>query len=337
MVSPLAFLSILFRIYYGIDNWGLFRVFLGLVSIVTTDLTIGQIVKHHVKDAYETLAPLRQSHFRNVVFDVLGIELPHKRNADWRLALKTQFESGVAEMFRQLKAETISLDRVTPSEIFHDYVNASGFFNPNNKPDQFADAFVFAAVALDSTNDDPMIIVARDKDFDEPARRTPGTILLKSIEELFAWYALHLKAPELPRITEFLKNALTEDNLFRQEIELEDFELDRDWILSASIKDVKIGNVSVFDLFHDNDLVFAMVDVDVELAVAYCYRSRDREGYEYRMDCRKTSGAAEIALFAAINLGDGVPMTLEEVKLREYVLRFYQPISNRTHVEVYRQ
>lgn len=55
------------------------------------------------------------------------------------------------------------------------------------------------------------------------------------------------------------------------------------------------------------------------------------------MDRRKTSGTAEIALFAAINLGDGVPMTLEELKLREYVLRFDQPIYNRTHVEVYRQ
>ena len=218
-------------------------------------------MKHHVRDAYETLAPLRQARFRNMVFDVLGIELPYKRNADWRLALKTQIESGVAEMFRQLKAETVSLDRVTPSEIFHDYVNASGFFNPKNKPDQFADAFVFAAVALDSTNDDPMIIVSRDKDFEEPVRRTPGTILLKSIEELFAWYALHLKAPELPCIAEFLKDVLTENDLFRQEIELEDFKLDHDWILSTSIKDLKIGNVSAFDLFHDNDLVFAMVDV----------------------------------------------------------------------------
>lgn len=57
----------------------------GLLSIVTTELTIGQIVKHHVNDAYKTLEPLRESHFRNVVSNVLGIDLPHKRNADWRL------------------------------------------------------------------------------------------------------------------------------------------------------------------------------------------------------------------------------------------------------------
>ena len=310
---------------------------LGLVSIVTTDLTIGQIVKHHVNDAYETLAPLRQSHFRNVVSDVLGIELPHKRNADWRLALKTQFENGVAEMFGQLKAEIVSLDRVTPSEIFDDYVNASGFFNPRNKPDQFADAFIFAAVGQNATNDDPIIIVARDNDFDEPVRRKSGTMLLKSIEELFASYALDLKAPELPQLGEFLKNALTEDNLFRQEVELEDFELDRDWFLSANIKDVLIGNVSAFDLFHYDDLVIAMVDVKVRLAVAYRYRNRDRGRDNYEIDGCKTSGTAEVTLFAAINLENGVPLTLEEVKLREYVIRFDQPISNQTHLQVYRQ
>ena len=41
---------------------------LGLISIVTTDVTMGQIIKHHVKDAYETLAsftpvPLSQRGF----------------------------------------------------------------------------------------------------------------------------------------------------------------------------------------------------------------------------------------------------------------------------------
>ena len=310
---------------------------LGLVSIVTTDVTMGQIVKHHVNDAYQTLAPLRQPRFRNVVSDVLGIELPHKRNADWRLALKTQYDNGVAGMFGQLKAEIVSLDSVTPSEVFHDYVNDSGFFTPSNKPDQFADAFVFAAVAQNSSHDDPMIIVARDKDFVEPVKRKPGTILLKSIEELFASYALHLKVPELPKISEFLRNALTEDNFFRQEVELEDFELDRDWILSAIINDVTIANISAFDLFHDNDLVFAMVDVKVELAVAYRYRSLDRARDDYHNAYCKTSGIAEIALFAAINLEIGVPVTLEEVKLREYVLRFDQPISNKTYLQVYRK
>ena len=307
---------------------------LGLISIVTTDVTMGQIIKHHVKDAYETLAPLRQSRFRNVVSDVLGIELPPKTNADWRLALKTHFENGVAEMFGQLKAEIVSLDSVTPSVVFHDYVNDFGFFNPSNKPNQFADAFVFAAVAQHATHDDPIIIVARDNDFDEPVKRKPGTILLKSIEELFASYALYLKAPELPQISEFLKNALTEDNLFRQEVELEDFKLDRDWILSAIINDVLIGNVSAFDLFHYNDLVIAMVDVKVELVVAYRYRSLDRVRDDYDIDYGKTSGIAEITLFAAINLDNGVPVTLEEVKLREYVLRFDQPISNKAYLQV---
>ena len=239
-------------------------------------------------------------------------------------------------MFEQLKAEMVSLDRVTPSEIFHDYTNNSGFFSPSNKPDQFADAFVFAAVVQESTNDDPMIIVARDNDFDEPVKRHPGTVLLKSIEDLFAWYALDLQAPDLPRFSEFLRNALTQDNLFRQEVELEDFKLDRDWIFSASINDVIVGNVCAFDLFHD-DLVIAMVDVKVELAIAYRYLSRDHGGYVYESNSHQTSGTAEVALFAAIDVEDGLPITLQEVRLREYVLRFDQPISGMTYLRIYHQ
>ena len=240
-------------------------------------------------------------------------------------------------MFGQLKAEIVSLDSVTPSEVFHDYVNDSGFFNPSSKPNQFADAFVFAAVAQDTTHDDPMIIVTRDNDFDEPVKRKAGTVLLKSIEELFVWYALHLESPDLPNVSEFLKNTLTEDNTFRQEVELDDFELDRDWLLSAIINEMTMGTISAFDLFHYNDLVFAMVDVTVELDVACRSRNRDRIRDDYGSDSFNTSGIAEIALFAAINLESGVPATLEEVQLREYVLRLDQPISNKSCLQVYRQ
>ena len=305
---------------------------LGLISIVTTDLTMWQIVKHHVNDAYELLAPLRESRFRNVVSNVLGIDLPNKRNADWRLTLKTHYENGVAEMFGKLKAEIVSMDGVTPSDIFNDYMNDSGFFNPNNKPNQFEDAFVFAAVVEHSTNDDPIIIVARDNDFNEPASANPNVALLKSIEELCAWFALGMETPELPGIDTFLRGALLKDELFRHEVELEDFELDSDWILNAHINDIVIRSVSAFKLFHD-DMVIAMVNVKVNLEVSYRNLGGDSYGYDNKVESSQTSETAEIALFAALDVEEGVPIAVEEVKLRGYDLWFSQPISNTVRLQ----
>ncbi len=300
----------------------------GLISIVTTDLTIGQIVKHHVDDAYKTLAPLRESRFRDLVSNTLGIDLPRKSNANWRQSLKTQYENEVSEMFNKLKAETVSLDQVTSSKIFSDYINDSGFFNPKNKPDQFADAFVFLAVAENANSENPMIIVARDNDFNEPAKETPDVVLLKSIEELFAWFALEIKAPGLPNIDEFLKHGLVNNELFKQEVELEGLELDNDWILDAHINDVAIENVSAFELFHD-DIVIAMVDVKVKLAVGY----RSHDSFRYETEWHPRSETADIALFAALDIEEGVPVAIQEVKLREYVLRFNQPVSDTVRVQ----
>ena len=302
----------------------------GLIAIVTTDVTRGQIVKHHVDDAYKALAPLRESSFRDMVSNILGVDLPRKTNANWRLTLKTQYENGVAEMFNKLKAETVSLDHVTSSEIFSDYINKSGFFNPRNKPDQFTDAFVFAAVVAPSNSDNPMVIVARDNDFDEPAAEAPGVTLLKSIEELFAWFALEIRAPDLPGIDEFLKHELMDNELFKQEVELEEMDLDGDWILNAHINDVAIERVSAFELFHD-DMVIAMVDVKVELAVDY--RGRDGYGYDYEIEPNGRTETADIALFVALNVEEGVPIAVEEVKLRDYVLQFNQPISNTVSIQ----
>ena len=300
----------------------------GLISIVTTDLTIGQVVKHHVDDAYKTLAPLRESRFRDLVSNTLGIDLPRKSNANWRQSLKTQYENEVSEMFNKLKAETISLDQVTPSKIFSDYISGSGFFNPKNKPDQFADAFVFSAVVENANSDNPLVIVARDNDFKEPAKETPGVVLLKSIEELFAWFALEIKAPDLPNINEFLKHGLVSNELFKQEVELEDLELDNDWVIDAHINDVAIENVSAFELFHD-DIVIAMVDVKVELAVGY----RSHDSYRYETELHPRSEIADIALFAALDFEEGVPVAIQEVKLREYVLWFNQPMSNTVRIQ----
>ena len=300
----------------------------GLISIVTTDLTIGQIVKHHVDDAYKTLAPLRESRFRDLVSNTLGIDLPRKSNANWRRSLKTQYENEVSEMFNKLKAETVSLDQVTPSKIFSDYINGSGFFNLKNKPDQFADAFVFSAIVENANSDNPLVIVARDNDFNEPAKETPGVALLKSIEELFAWFALEIKAPDLPNINEFLKHGLVSSELFKQEVELEDLELDNDWVIDAHINDVAIENVSAFELFHD-DIVIAMVDVKVELAVGY----RSHDSYRYETELHPRSETADIALFAALDVEEGVPVAIQEVKLREYVLRFNQPMSNTVRIQ----
>ena len=315
-------------------NW-LFKrledlVNLSLISIVTTDVTIGEVVKHHVKDSFEALGPIRDSHFREVVTDVLGIELPNKRNTEWRSYLRELYEEGIPKMFAKLNAQTIPLDCISPSVIFRDYIECSGFFDPGNKPNQFADAFVFAAITDNLTNDEQLIVVARDKDFDDPVSDHPDTILLKSIEELFERFAVKVESPNVSEIEEFLEYELITNESFLYHIELTDFEIDDDWKFDAEVRDISIEVVSAFGLSNE-DMVLAKVNAKVDLDLDY--QEIDRYKGEYENELFQASETAEVELIVALSQEEGIPRAIEQVKMRKYFLPLEQGYSSTVSID----
>ncbi len=307
----------------------------GVISILTTDVTIGQIVKNHVTDAYKSLEPLRTHefrHFRNLVSDLLDVELPRKRNAEWRQFLRDTYQEGVANMFGQLNAKRITLDHVIPSKVFDDYINSSGFFDPKNKPNQFADAFVFAALVDDTAEGDRIIVVARDDDFDIPARAVPNVTILKSTEDLFAWFALEIEAPEIPGIATLLEDTLLVDELFANAVNFDDFDIDNKWLLNSEIKQVKVGDISAFKLFYD-DLVIATVKTEVTLDISCTPVDPNNLGADDATEPDHVSGQASIEFFGVINVGEGnSPVELAELSLRKYELQPDPPIGPIVHI-----
>ena len=112
------------------------------------------------------------------------------------------------------------------------------FAKGSGKKHQFPDAFVFERLKEESSQNEPLIIVSRDKDFEQPVNDHIDISLVKSIPGLFSELGLVL---EDPKIEEFL-----EQN-HRVLIEMVNDELSN-WPLEGDIEDSVITEADVADV-----------------------------------------------------------------------------------------
>ena len=52
------------------------------------------------------------------------------------------------------------------------YVNSKGFFTVEGKKNQFPDAFVFECLRTEASEEEPIIVVSNDRDFEQPRSGT---------------------------------------------------------------------------------------------------------------------------------------------------------------------
>ena len=143
----------------------------GFITVVTTELTVAEIARHHIDVALERLRPLMDSRFRHLAAKHFHIELPSMSDAEVRIQVRQDVIDGVNEMFSSLEATALDVNQVKPSVIFADYDQNEGVFVSHNKKNQFPDAFIFECLKSIVSVDVPLLIVADDTDFKEPANR----------------------------------------------------------------------------------------------------------------------------------------------------------------------
>ena len=109
----------------------------GLITVVTTDLTIAEVVRHHSDVACDTLRPLFNPRLLRSASRYLRIQIPDISDRDVRERVQSQISEGVASMFSRLNTTVLKIDEVMPSKIFDDYDQNMGFFVNRNKKNQF--------------------------------------------------------------------------------------------------------------------------------------------------------------------------------------------------------
>ncbi len=135
----------------------------GIVSILTTDLTITEVIKKHVQNDFDLVKALCVPHFRAAVTTVTNVELPAVNRTQLRQSLHSLHASTTNAMFGKLKATTLAVDGVKPSLVLDAYAKGTVFFTREGKKDQFPDAFAFECLKQVATPDRPVILLSRPR------------------------------------------------------------------------------------------------------------------------------------------------------------------------------
>lgn len=298
----------------------------GLVTVLTTDLTITEVAKKHTKNDFDAIRDISQPHFRKILEGATGVSLPALTRSQLRQKLTSIYEDSTAEMFKSLQAKMLAIDTIKPSVVFDAYAAGEGFFSGDGKKDQFPDAFAFECLKSEASSKEPVIIVSDDGDFDGPVKSAKNISLVKSLPELFAALGLEMEAPELDEFLDSHNEELVE--LVNQE--LTDWGLNSDDVMDAEIDEISVGSVKVkkltaFKPTEEGDSILVIGKLGVEAVVSYTHPNWDEAMYDSEdkvlIPFDDVSGESEIELTVEVSMSisvddDGDPGEIEELSFR---------------------
>ncbi|EJL22704.1 PIN domain-containing protein [Novosphingobium sp. AP12] len=298
----------------------------GLISLLTTDLTITEVAKKHIQNDFETIKEISQPHFRKIVEGATGVALPAIKRPELREKLKAIYDKSTAEMFKALEAKTLQIDDVKPSVVFNAYAASEGFFASDGKKDQFPDAFAFECLKQEASKKHPVIIVSNDGDFDGPVNSAKHISLVKSLPELFKALGLEMAAPELDAFFAAHNDDLVEG----VDKELNSWGLQSDDVMDAEIDEVTVNSVEIkkltaFEPIDAGGSILVVGTIDVEALISFTHPNWDEAMYDSEdkvlIPFEDESGEAEIALTIEVVMSiavndEGDPDEIEALRFR---------------------
>lgn len=314
----------------------------GLITVLTTDLTITEVAKKHASNDYEVIKDVGRAHFRKIVEQVVGTMIPEITKAEMKAKLTAAYDASTNAMFQTLGAKTLAIDDIKPSSVFAAYAAGEGFFTGEGKKDQFPDAFIFECLKAEASKKEPVIIVSNDGDYYKPAQSEKNISLVKSLPELFKALGLEVDAPEIDDFFEQHKAEL---------VAAADGEL-ADWGLIADVEDAEIDETTVTDLdvqeltafkpTEEGDPILVVGRLTVKANISYTHPNWDEAMYDSEdkrlIPFEDVSGETEVSLDVDVSMSiavddEGNPAEIEELRFRnsdfQYVeLHPYDPYEH---------
>lgn len=298
----------------------------GLISVLTTDLTITEVAKKHVKNDFDAIKEIIQPHFRQIVKSATGVTLPSIKRKDLRKTLEDIYYNSTRDMFEELQAKTLQIDDVKPSVVFKSYAEGKGFFAGDGKKDQFPDAFAFECLKQEASKSQPVIIVSSDADFDGPVKSAKHISLVKSLPELFKVLGLQMAAPELTSFfdehqDDFVELVDREVNSWGlQSQDVMDAEIDE-----ATVNSVKITKLTAFKPIDQQGAILVLATIEAETTVSFSHPNWDEAMYDSEdkvlIPFDDVSGEADVTLTVDLAMSvavgeDGEPEEIEALRFR---------------------
>ena len=297
----------------------------GLVTVLTTELTIAEIVKSHVESEFDAIKEICRPHFRRIVKGVTGASLPEMNPARLKKILSDNYNASTWAMLKTLGARMLAVDDVKPSIVLDAYAAGEGFFTGEGKEDQFPDAFTFECLKQEASKEEPVIIVSQDADFVAPAENEEHISVVQSLPELFTRLGLEIQSPAIDRFLETHGNELIK----AVDKELSDWSLQGDVegaeIDESKVTEVEVEKLTAFKSPEEGDAILVVGQLAVKAIVSYTHPDWDQAIYdsedEVLVPFDNVSGETEVDLAIDVSMSitldeNGKPYEIEELRFR---------------------
>ena len=296
------------------------------IRILTTDLTIAEVTKHHMRRDFNEIKCLCNQKFREMVKDSVDTQIPNITEQHLLAVLQKKYRRLAEKISEDMKAKLLKISDVKTNNVFSDYFDQRGLFaDGKGKKHQFPDAFVFERLKDEASQNEPIIIVSRDRDFERPVNDQDHMSFVKSLPDLFNKLGLKLEAPEIESFLEQNSDALTE---------MVDDELSNCW-LAGDIEDSEITEAEVISVnFHDTIAFESAEEGGAILVVGQCsaptivkfshpdestYMYDSEENPDINFDIVNSENEIELKIDVSLSItvdDKGNPVEIEELEFR---------------------
>ncbi|ALL65768.1 hypothetical protein K788_0006454 [Paraburkholderia caribensis MBA4] len=313
----------------------------GLVSVMTTDLTMTEVAKKHAENDLNVVKDYARPHFRAILSEVVDETLPEINKARLKESLFEKYRRATTRMFKALGATILSVDDVRPSDVLRAYSNREGFFSGEGKKAQFPDAFIFECLRKIANDELPIIIVSSDGDFVGPSKAASNISLVKTFADLFAALGLEIEAPEVEEFFDDDRDELVS----RFDAEVSNWGLQVSDVLDAEIDEATVTNVQLdhftaFRSIRDGGNILVAGYATVTADVSYTHPDWDTATWDSEdkvaIPWQDVSGEAEVEFevrFSMILSVDesGKPVALDNLSFLDDSFVYVEIESHETY------
>ena len=213
------------------------------IRMLTTDLTMAEVTRHHTRRDFDEMKCICSLKLREMVEETIDTEFPTITEKQLSDVLRKKYRLLVTNIFEDMNAKILEISEVKTNKVFSEYFNERGIFaDGSGKKHQFPDAFVFERLKNEASQNEPIIIVSSDRDFERPVNDQTDISLVKSLPDLFNSLGLKLEDPEIEHFLAQNSDVLT--RMVNDELS--------NWSLEGDIEDSEITETEVTGIdFHD--------------------------------------------------------------------------------------
>ena len=229
-----------------------------VISVVTTNLTLSEIAKHHCETDLAAMRPVTRKHVRRLIQEHMQTTVPEISADDLSDKIYEKYLKHVSSYHKSLGATLLDVDAIRPSRIMELYRKGYGIFSDGAKKHQFPDAFIYECLKDKASARSPVAIVSNDPDFKAASADDEYIKAVDTLPKLFSELGLDTTGPDVEPFVEKSTSRLVE--LAQQEVD--------DWGIQVSdVQDAEVEECVVTDVQLDDLESFGSIEPDGSVLV----------------------------------------------------------------------